>query len=134
MKLVTLIITGGIALTMAVVQQFALEYYWYWTYWWLDLVMHVAGGVVLGVLVATYGSRRFVFVLGAVLVIGLVWEVFEFALGLSIAEPNFVSDTVVDLAMDLLGAVLAYGMIHLWPKSKSALTEAPDASLDQTSL
>ena len=119
---------------MAVVQQYALEYYWYWTYWWLDIAMHLAGGVVLGLLVTTYGSRRFVFVLGGVLLIGLAWEAFEFALGLSITEPNFVSDTVVDLVMDLLGAALAYGMIHVWPTSKSALTEVRDASPDQTSL
>lgn len=133
MKLVTLIITGGIALTMAVVQQYALQYYWYWTYWWLDIAMHVAGGVVLGLLVAIYGSQRFVLVLGGVLIIGIAWEVFEFVLGLSVTEPNFVSDTVVDLVMDLLGGSLAYGMIQLWPKSKSALTEVHDASPDQTS-
>lgn len=96
-------------------------------------MMHGAGGVVIGLLVATYVSRVILMVLGLTLVVGVAWEVFELAIGISLREPNFITDSSIDLVMDLVGAAVAYGMIQLWPTSKSALTEVRDASPDQTS-
>lgn len=118
---------------MAVTQYYALEFYWYWTYWWLDIVMHTAGGIVIGIIVATYVSPRVLRIIGLTLLVGVLWEVFEYVLGISQAEPNFQVDSMLDLTMDTVGACLAYGMMRLWQTSQSALTAGRDASPDQTS-
>ncbi len=118
---------------MAVTQYYALEFYWYWTYWWLDIVMHITGGVVIGLLVAHYVSPRFVRIVALTLLVGVLWEVFEYVLGISRVEPNFHFDSTLDLVMDVVGACIAYGMMGLWQTSLSALTAGRDASPDQTS-
>jgi hypothetical protein len=133
MRLVPLFFAAFLALLMAVTQYYALELYWYWTYWWLDIVMHTAGGIVIGLLVATYVSPRASRVILLTMLIGVLWEVFEYVLGISRLEPHFQVDTGIDLTMDCVGACLAYGMMGLWQTSQSALTAGRDASPDQTS-
>lgn len=133
MRLVPLFFAAGLALGMAVTQYYALALYWYWTYWWLDIVMHATGGVVIGTIVATYVSRRAVWVIVLTLVVGVLWEVFEYVLGISRVEPHFQLDSTLDLVMDIVGACIAYGMMGLWQTSLSALTAGRDASPDQTS-
>lgn len=41
------------------------------------------------------------------LVIGVFWEIFEYYTGLSIVEANFWQDTLTDLLMDSIGAIVA---------------------------
>jgi hypothetical protein len=118
---------------MAVTQYYALALYWYWTYWWLDIAMHIAGGVVIGLLVALYVSPRFARIIALTLSVGVAWEVFEYVLGISRVEPNFHLDSTLDLVMDVVGACIAYGMMGLWQTSLSALTAERAASPDQTS-
>lgn len=132
MKLVYLMLAGVLAAGMAVVQHYALLYYWYWTYPWLDTVMHFSGGVVITLIAAAYVGVTIRAVL-ITLVIGVLWEAYEFAIGLSSAEPKFVGDTVTDLAMDIVGALGAYGMMRGWETLRSRSREARDASPDQTS-
>lgn len=104
-----------------VINVIALKLYLYWTYPWLNKVMHLFGGIMAGnlVLIGRHAAsvKRHVIVsskgylliavLGGLL-IGLLWEVSEFALGFSQLGPNFLYDTSFDLLMDVVGAVLAY--------------------------
>lgn len=133
MKLVPLVAVAGIALVMALVQHYALIYYWYWTYWWLDIVMHTLGGVVVGLLVSTYVGRRWGTVVLGVLIVGLSWEVYEYVLGLSLSEPNFLMDSALDLLMDTIGGFIAYGMMGQWELLLSRLTGERGASQGLTS-
>ncbi len=82
----------------------------YWILPWLDLVTHFLGGV---------WSALFIFWLGVVfhrppnvflvasfvLVLGVAWEIFEYSVGIS-AAADYALDTLSDLCMDLLGAVV----------------------------
>ncbi len=53
-----------------------------------------------------FGARQFIVVLPTVLMLGLVWEVFEIAIGVPLEE-GYVFDTLSDLFMDIAGAVVA---------------------------
>lgn len=90
----------------------ALEYFWYWVYWWFDIPMHIVGGFIIGMLVFlfVYPSspvKALLFVIGAVLTVGVGWEVFEYINGMFI-EGTFFPDTYHDIFADCAGALLAY--------------------------
>ena len=114
---------------MAVTQHYALINFWYWTYPWLDSVMHFFGGVVISLIASAYlGISWRVIVI--TIVIGVLWEVYEFMIGISRTELRFVLDTEIDLSMDVTGALVVYGMMNLWKTftshSQEVLGELPD--------
>lgn len=115
------IITAVLIVVLFCANVVALKLYLYWTYPGLDKVMHVIGGFLAGnlVLIGRYASVQknhreiannkyfFVAILGG-LIIGLLWEVSEYLLGISQVSPGFTIDTIGDLVMDIAGAILAY--------------------------
>lgn len=132
MRLVLLSLSTLLAGGIALVHTAALAHSWYWTYPYLDVAMHLAGGALIALLAGAFFGVRWFSVVIAV-GIGIVWEVFEIGIGLALIEERFVVDTLTDLVMDTLGALLAYGMMALW-QSRSHLSAVPGASPDQTSL
>ncbi len=91
----------------------------YWRYLWYDYFTHMLGGVCLGLiflLTASYMKRipiryfGFTATLSFVLILGLLWEIFEMYAGLWGMESNIVSDTLIDITMDVIGGVIAYGV------------------------
>ncbi|TSC67229.1 MAG: hypothetical protein G01um101472_481 [Parcubacteria group bacterium Gr01-1014_72] len=91
----------------------ALRLFWYWSFPWLDVLVHAAGGflVAVGGFLAylvmdgnLLPKRRFL-VLGILspLFVGALWELFEYYFGISVAEEHLVFDTAVDLTMDVVG-------------------------------
>lgn len=105
---------------VAVVHVIALELYLYWRFPWFDVPMHVLGGLcaALGYSILPFiGLRKkgryetVLWYIGAVLAIGLAWELFEYAAGISLVrEAHFVLDTALDLGMDLVGGLIGYGV------------------------
>lgn len=93
--------------------------------------MHFSGGVLLALLAWAGGVRRPSLLLIVVISIGLLWELFEITIGISISEPNFLSDTALDLIMDALGGLVVYGMMRWWQPFRSPV--ARGALPDQTS-
>ncbi len=102
-------------LTLAGTHQLALWWYLYWVYEWFDIPMHFLGGVVIAL-----GSRTELFerimrlsfrsvwpVIGLVLAIGILWEVFEWFFVITDMR-GYVVDTTIDLVLDLLGGVVGY--------------------------
>lgn len=78
--------------------------------------MHALGGAVVALLfftlhdlVPAYPTRLMypIPVLLLVLLVALLWEVYELQIGLPI-ESDYGVDTIVDLIMGMLGAVLGY--------------------------
>jgi len=94
-------------------------YHFYWNSFWFDALMHFLGGVAVGLMSLWFWfvsgifeisvpSKREVFFYAIVCVtlIGIGWEVFEFAYG--IAAPvggNYPMDTYHDLVFDFLGGI-----------------------------
>ena len=100
-----------------VADQFNLYHY----LWWLDILMHMLGGlwVALFGLITYYHSpllkrkdRSSFFAVALALAltmcIGLLWELFEFGVNHSIAlSDNDLADTLGDFVNDMVGAIVA---------------------------
>ncbi len=90
-----------------------------------DSIMHVLGGVAVGWVVLAYASVKgrptpsLGSVLVATIVIGLLWELAEYISGLTMKGTEIYKyfhgggriDSISDLAMDILGAILAF-IVH----------------------
>ena len=98
----------------------ALEREYYWLLSWYDIMMHLLGGFWTvatifwlrneGLLPFTLNFSR---ALLATIAIGLAWEVYELAFGLTFtAKAGYLEDTMLDLMFDLSGALGAWWVIR----------------------
>ncbi len=95
----------------------------YWKYWWFDIPLHMLGGFFVAFCAfafASYAKKSFtshellLFLVLTVLVVGVLWEVFEFTTDLVLREnPYYLFDTVKDILDDSIGAVLAWLLLRL---------------------
>ena len=92
------------------------KFYWYTSIWYFDIVMHILGGIFIGLLLFWFLNKKkitfnLIFALKAilgVLIVGILWEFFEIILNNIIAGDNFnIFDTISDLFFDLAGGSLA---------------------------
>lgn len=116
MRLLWLITVLALATGLALTHTWALTDYLYWYFVWLDVPVHLLGGLTLGMFLISF-SRTFrprLFAVGIAFVI-LGWEVFEVLIGTG-REINYAFDTSLDILMGTLGALLAYvlGRLTLW--------------------
>lgn len=107
-------------ITLAVTHIFASEFFLYWRYMWFDIPMHMLGGVTIafGVSILPYigipvfkGRSPLMATILSVIGIAVAWEIFEAAAGISIREPGFTGDTVLDLVMGVMGGFVGYGIV-----------------------
>lgn len=89
-----------------------LMYYLQWRFWWYDLVLHGLGGIwvalaVMWLLTLVHRAPRIATVIISVIIVGALWEIFEFAIGAP-REVNYQLDTTTDLLMDAVGAVAGF--------------------------
>lgn len=110
-----------VSILVSVLHFIALKFYLYWSTNWFDVLMHFLGGLVIG-LIALYliysfsisreysekhGFITIVHILSLVLVVGLMWELWELFMGFSLVLED-LSDTILDLIMDTLGGLFAF--------------------------
>lgn len=115
----------------------ALYSFLYWKVSWLDIIMHLLGGALVAATVVwwVYFSGRIslpslspfftlMLILGAVALVGVFWEFFEFLVDKFITKKNYIDllqpgviDTMKDLFMDILGG-LAVGLLFLYERKK----------------
>ncbi|OGF69919.1 hypothetical protein A3H65_02655 [Candidatus Giovannonibacteria bacterium RIFCSPLOWO2_02_FULL_45_14] len=103
----------------------------YFYYWWLDLVLHGAGGLWVG-MTALYLIRNenfspiiiFWLVFGSAAIVGLFWEFFEFALAHLPGElskfgfiQQGIEDVLSDLLSDLIGGIIAFSLFRTQQKN-----------------
>lgn len=103
---------------------FANTLYLYWTVWWFDMVMHFISGVCVamaGVLIWQYFfdknisfKNAMVVALVSVLIVGLMWEVFETYFEITSVSDglSYFTDTTSDLLLDLCGGILGSIYAH----------------------
>lgn len=109
-----------VTIFIATLHHLALTYFLYWTFDWFDILMHFLGGLTIGLFAlyvfftsgyVKYPNDHWVVVLsvtvGAVLIVGLVWELWELFVGFTDVLQDR-GDTILDLIMDTLGALCAY--------------------------
>ncbi|MCR4334611.1 MAG: hypothetical protein NUV47_02705 [Patescibacteria group bacterium] len=112
-----------ILVVTAILHLSALKFYLYWDIWWFDIVVHFLGGIWAGATVfwIYYFSGRFknpvssplyffMIILFGSLLIGVIWEIFEYKIGATFVVPggDYITDTVYDLAMDVVGGLSVY--------------------------
>jgi len=106
------IFTGVVAigLIVAVLHAVASYFYLYWEIAWLDMFAHFLGGAWIALLfvwlfsfwkLARRNSQIFIFCFFVTLIVGILWEIFEFFTGTS----GGPLDTASDIFFDLLGAL-----------------------------
>ncbi len=97
----------------------AVEFSLYWKYPRFDFLTHFLGGVSLGLCGLLLPSffprlpheyRTLLPILLFTLVVGVVWEIFEFYVGITTIDADFAMDTGIDFVMALLGATLGYSI------------------------
>lgn len=108
-------------ITLALVHSFAEKFFLYWKYQWFDIPVHFLGGIVcaFGIAILPFFRIRFferhkssiAYVCG-VFFIGVCWEVFEYNSGLYQLEQHIVIDTLTDISMDILGAIVGYSIVN----------------------
>jgi hypothetical protein len=109
---IALVVVGGM-------NYLATVLFLYWTVWWMDMLVHTLGGVWVALTVLWLMSLRKeihfnfktgVMVLWGVIIVGILWEVFELATGVtSFADGMvYVLDTVSDMIMDIIGGIIGY--------------------------
>ncbi|MBI2618129.1 hypothetical protein HYW58_01620 [Candidatus Kaiserbacteria bacterium] len=113
---------------IALLHAAALEFFFYWTYDWLDILVHFLGGMFISLSALWFffesgyvnlkKSVRNVFLasIGAIIIIGIGWEIFEVLAGIPM-EDNYALDTAIDMVMDILGALVAsYAYLRVYTK------------------
>lgn len=121
-----------IAGAVFVLNDIAQTHFLYWRLWWFDIMMHFLGGVAVGGLTVWLALRvrplispkaLALLTLASILVIGVGWEVFEYATGMFDGVDNIVGDTVLDIIMDIIGAFTMYACALAFRRSHTALPD-----------
>ncbi len=88
--------------------------------WWTDFVMHALGGAWIAIVVHSFIPRSgFSALITIVLVVGGLWEALEFFISapffgvgeVRLTDPIWQLDTIFDLSMDIMGAVLLWAVL-----------------------
>lgn len=120
-----LILDFCLAVLVAILQNLAIIFNLYWVLPWFDILMHFLGGVLIAltsvcvfaiitkqseeIIISKKFFRNLVFIF--VLIVGVLWEVWEFYYGLSFTNShNGLMDTIGDIFMDLVGAGTVYAL------------------------
>lgn len=115
-----LYVSFAMVVVLATLHFIAEAFYFYWTIWWFDNLMHLLGGLSVGLVIVwllfntglfsetRLSNLKFVFlVVVLVLLVGIVWEIFEYLNDITQSFEGYTLDTSLDLFFDTLGAILA---------------------------
>lgn len=93
----------------------AMEFYWYTSMWYLDMIMHFLGGFWIGLSsiyflsIKDLSRNNILKVLLLVFFIGIGWEIFEIQVSNFITNNSFnVLDTLSDLFFDISGGIFSF--------------------------
>jgi len=108
--------TIALLILVLVLHVTAIRLHLYWSLWWFDAILHVLGGVVIGLtwvffirrFPQTIQKNSFIWFLVFAGFVGIGWEVFEYVKDLTHAKEGYWLDTVQDVIADYAGAIWAY--------------------------
>lgn len=111
-------LTLGFAAFVILLHKIAHELYLYWTYKWVDIPMHVLGGIMAGLftfifLRATKLSESTKNLILGVLLVGVGWELLELFYKVDELSTRYWIDTTKDLINDTIGGIIS---IYIWKK------------------
>lgn len=123
-------ILGSIAVVLLVLlwvfYVYVLQNDLFYYYYWLDIPMHIIGGLILSLFISLIVVRKdtshkelqftiknFFWIIYWSVLIGILWEYFEHFFKLRELTNNTLVDTLTDIGNDLLGAILGIVIIIL---------------------
>lgn len=114
--------------TILALEILASVFYWYWIFWWFDILMHFLGGLWVGAATLWFLFRSGYFsarestiratllaTAGSVLGVALAWEAFEYVVRLFIPQPfpYDLEDTIADIIIGFVGGLAAVSAFFL---------------------
>jgi len=110
---------------------------YYIKFWWWDIILHMGSAIVFGfigftILYFMYSRHEFdarpwaiaIFSFSFAIAIGVMWEIFEFSIdqifGFNMQKSGLL-DTMWDLIVDALGAILASAIGFIYLKTKKTV-------------
>ncbi|MBU3969115.1 hypothetical protein KJ991_02815 [Patescibacteria group bacterium] len=113
-----LLILFLLSTTIAILNIYAGRYFWYWRFWWFDLAMHFMGGIAVAlVLLYFYGVfnlkekiKLISLILFSTFTIAVSWEIMEFLIDANLFGKNYFFDTLTDIFIGLIGALIVFFM------------------------
>jgi hypothetical protein len=120
LKLTTIFFVLSFAM-LAMIHAVSIHFYLYWKFQWLDIPIHFFGGAVvaLGIFTAKDFIRaipdRFLYVvpvMAGVVIVALLWELFEIVIGIPTTEPGFLNDMIIDLIVGVIGGFVGFLVGH----------------------
>jgi hypothetical protein len=123
-----------IGIIIAIIYALSIFYSLFYEIWWLDIPMHFLGGLWIALLSAWFfshfsffysrkGNTKFVWstLVFLVILIGVLWEIFEYTTGIAALPSEYWFDTLLDMVMDFLGVVVgAWYIVHIFKKETPA--------------
>lgn len=111
-------ISAYLVIFIFIINFIANKLYWYYSIWWFDMPMHFLGGLFIGLgcLWFLYSKDRphelswrlVLKIFLGVLLVGVLWEIFEIIFYQIIAQSPFNSlDTIHDIFFDLAGGLFS---------------------------
>lgn len=106
---------------LAVLHKLALTFFLYWRWEWFDVVMHFFGGAVaaLGLFTLRDFWHRIperleyvVPIMSGVIIITLLWEIFEVVIGVPAFTDGYTFDTITDVALGIAGGFIGFLVGH----------------------
>lgn len=106
---------------LALLHFLALEWALYWRLWWFDIVMHFFGGMVAALGFFTIKDffraipdrlQYFVPIISGVIIVALLWELFEIYIGVPYTEAEFARDMLFDIAFGIMGGFAGFIVGH----------------------
>jgi len=93
---------------------FALKFFFYWTIWWFDILVHTFGGILVSwISISLFekfklSNMKTVFVSGILvpLLISVGWEIFEYVSGVTFFSSRYALDTILDISSGTLGGII----------------------------
>ena len=107
----------GTLTTLAFAQFVALSFSLYYRYPWIDIPMHILGGVTIAFIILLlphlslsipHRYATFIPVMMGVLIAALMWELFEIQIGIPLLQNGFGLDMLKDIADGLVGGAVGY--------------------------
>jgi hypothetical protein len=110
-----------IAAAVGILNFYAYQFFWYWKFWWFDIIMHTLCGLWVGAFTLWFlfvlkrqkripysVKAAFLFAFAGISIIGAGWELFEFSTSAFIFLPRHdPMNTLSDLFFDGVGCLFA---------------------------
>jgi hypothetical protein len=113
------ILTIIIGFQLLVTHFVALELYLYWKFWWLDILMHLLGGVWLVSIWRTLTDMELIpfrwwrlrIILPVTITLMIIWEIF----GVYVEDGfkvGYITDTVGDIVCGIVGVMVGFWLLR----------------------